>query len=333
MKKNIWYKQLGFYNNPFSIKPGAYFNDLFGLKDLIKKVNYNISTGKVVLVEGTYGNGKSTLLRGIIHKFGGKGKVVYFSCNRIEDRLDVERLINGNISFIGKLFKVKPKELILLLDEAQWLSKEDLSRLVRYYRSKYFNSIVLVSPEFNQENLPDSFDSMLQKFKLDEVSDEEAVRLIRKRVGQLPYLNDELIKYVFNKSGKNVRTLLKNCELLCKHAFENDLDEVTKEVADRLLFNEETEEELKVEEEKPSSEKSKVDENKVNEDTQEELKVEEETPGAFIEEDSEKIGNKVVQEEVPISVEEQQKPISEPIKDVPVAAKEKIVAKNEELYY
>lgn len=305
MKNKIWYKEIGFYNNPFSIKPGAYFNNMFGLKDLIKKVNYNISTGNIILIEGAYGNGKSTLLRGIIHRFGGKGRVVYFSCNRIEERLDVEKLVTGNANLINRLFKIKPKELILLLDEAQWLSKEDLSRLVRYYRSKYFSSIVLVSPKFNQDNLPESFSSIIKTFNLGEISDEDAVKLIRKRAGNLPYLNDELIKYVFNKSNKNVRSLLKHCEVLCKYAFENDLDEVSKETADMLLFNKNSE---KIEEEKP--EQINKDEETAEEDAQ----------------------GKVIQEEVPMSIEEEQKPVSEPIKE-PVVVKENTVAKNEELYY
>src|SRR3989338_3583834 len=100
--EKLWYNKLGFNNNPFSIKPAAFHNELFGLniQDTINK----IETGNVIFIEGDYGTGKTTLLKGIVNKFGGKKKIIYYSCNRTEDTINVDKLMT-NRTFFSKIFK------------------------------------------------------------------------------------------------------------------------------------------------------------------------------------------------------------------------------------
>ena len=120
--EKLWYNKLGFNNNPFSIKTAAFHNELFGLnmQDTINK----IETGSIIFIEGDYGTGKTTLLKGIVNKFGGKKKIIYYSCNRTEDNINVDKLMT-NRTFFSKIFKTKPNDLILLLDEAQDLNETD----------------------------------------------------------------------------------------------------------------------------------------------------------------------------------------------------------------
>ena len=63
---NLWYKKLGFHNNPFNIKPGAYDNELvaYNMPYIYKKID----NGDMVFIEGYYGSGKTTILKNIINK-------------------------------------------------------------------------------------------------------------------------------------------------------------------------------------------------------------------------------------------------------------------------
>ncbi|MBU2589256.1 MAG: hypothetical protein KJ939_02265 [Nanoarchaeota archaeon] len=236
--KEIWYKQLGFHNNPFSIKPAAFYDELLGYDHVVKKVNNSIETNKLIYVEGEYGNGKSSLLRRILHRFGGKGKIIYFSCNRIEKTLNINKLLNERYGTIGKVLNLKPKNMILLLDEAQWLPKEDYSRVLRYFRGGYFRSIVFVGKEYDESVFIDGFKSSLVHIKLGEISEDDAVSVIRKRVGNLPTLSNDIIKMIFNKADKNVRKLLKYSEIICKTAIEREEDFVTPEIINEVFEDE-----------------------------------------------------------------------------------------------
>jgi len=241
--KEIWYKQLGFHNNPFSIKPAAFYDELLGYDHVVKKVNHSIEINKLIYVEGEYGNGKSSLLRRILHRFGGKGKIIYFSCNRIEKSLNINKLLNGRYGAIGKILNLKPKNMILLLDEAQWLPKEDYSRVLRYFRGGYFRAIVFVGKEYDESVFVDGFKSSLVHIKLGEISEDNAVNIIRKRVGNLPLLSDDIIKMIFNKAELNVRKLLKYSEMACKVAIDREEDLVTPEMISEI-FEDDLDEEI-----------------------------------------------------------------------------------------
>ncbi len=230
----IWYRTLGFHNNPFSIKPYVYHPEIIG-HDL-NGLFGSIENGSVVLIEGEYGNGKTTILKKIINKFGGKGNLIYYSCNRTGDYVDFDGLLKGRKSFLGRLFG-SDGEVIVLLDEAQDLSKEDSLRLVDLYNSGKFKSIVLVGKDLKDLQIDDTLKNLIGKniLKLKHVKPEDAVELVRRRIGNVALMNDEIIKEVFNKSDKNPRKLLKNCELVCKYAVDNGYSEVDKEHIRKVL--------------------------------------------------------------------------------------------------
>lgn len=231
----LWYKDLGFYNNPFSIKPLAFHDEIIGnnIRDVISK----IEKGNVLFIEGEYGNGKTSVLKRIVREFGGSRRLVYYSCNRTDKNIDFDNLLTGRYGIIGRLFGIKPKDMILLLDEAQELSCEDLDRLKSYYK-KHFWSIVLVGYKYNnlqvngfKEIIGDNILS-LRKLNVD-----EAIRLVRRRIGTLNFLSDNIIKTIFERSKMNPRRLLKNCEEVCKYAYSKGASQVTAEHIDKTLPN------------------------------------------------------------------------------------------------
>lgn len=229
----IWFKKLGFYNNPFSIKPAAFSDEIYGhnAQDIINRID----NGGILFIEGAYGKGKTTILKRVIRELGGKKKVVYYSCNRKEDNINFDELLTGG-SFLGRLFNIKTKGMILLLDESQDMNMNDCENLSNYY-NEYFKSIVMVGNDFNAKRFSDNFKKLVDGnvIKLGKLSPEDATNIVRKRVGNLDILDDETIVHIFSKSGDNPRRLLKNCEQVCKHAFDLGYDKVTKEHVDAVL--------------------------------------------------------------------------------------------------
>ncbi len=223
-----WYKELGFYSNPFVIKPLAFHEELFGydMNNILQK----IEAGNVLFIEGEYGKGKTTILKKIIRTFGGSRKIVYYSCNRTEDNIDFHDLLGRRWGVLGKLFGVKGTDLILLLDEAQELTLQDLQTIKDYYK-KHFKSIVIVSSDWDTVKKLDGVKDLVGEnlIKLEELSDEDAINIVRKRIGNIKILSDDMIKEIFHLSEKNPRHLLKNCEDVCRYAMNMGSKEVKKD--------------------------------------------------------------------------------------------------------
>lgn len=230
----LWYRKKGFAENPFSIKPAIYSDGLYGHSNTISEVFRAIDSGKIAVVRGDYGNGKSTLLKHLLGRFGGKGKLAYFSCNRPERGLDVKRVLNGRYGFIGKMLDIKPKRMILLLDEAQFLTKQDFNTLMKYYDSGHIKSVVFVAKEQIADSMPERMQRITSLFTFGSVGPDDAVSIVRKRVGKLPLLPDHILKEIFLRSGSNVRVFLKNCDMVCRYAVNKGLDAVSMDVVNML---------------------------------------------------------------------------------------------------
>ncbi|MBI2663337.1 AAA family ATPase [Candidatus Woesearchaeota archaeon] len=229
----VWYKELGFNGNPFSIKPAAYHNELYGynINEIVKKVK----DGRIFFIEGEYGKGKTTILKRIIKEFGGNKKLIYYSCNRTEDNLDIQKLIDERPGFISKLFGSTPNDMILLLDEVQDLLAEDSEQIVHSYQ-KYFKSIVLVSSDYSKIKFGNGLKEMIGEniIKLKDLSDEDVIKIIRKRIGNR-LLTDEQIKKIAKKSDYNPRKLLKNCEEVCKYSVDIGYEAIKDDHIDKIL--------------------------------------------------------------------------------------------------
>ncbi len=232
-----WYHQLGFFNNPFSIKPAAFHNEILGHNGLVDEVLDKVRSGNILFIDGEYGTGKTTILKKIINEFGGRRKVVYYSCNRSENGLEVEKLSKGARGFFGKLLGSQPKDLILLLDEVQELSPEDSEELHHHFDEGVFKSIILVGKDFKKIKFGNGLKGLIGKniIRMKKFNNEEAVKFIRKRIGNLKILSDDIIKILNKKADGNPRRLLKACEEVSKYAIENFEDEVTEEIVNKVL--------------------------------------------------------------------------------------------------
>ena len=229
----IWFKKLGFYNNPFSVKPAVFHNNLFGYEEMVEKMLEKLEYGDVFFIEGDYGKGKTTILKSIVNRFGGKKKVIYYSCNRKEGALPVEDLLVGK-TFLSRIFRSKMKDAILLLDEAQDLNGEDSQLITKHYDEGYLKSIVFVGKDMPK--LSKELSNLIGKnvLKLKKISERDAIELIRKRVGNLEILTDEIIAHVYSKSDGNPRRLLSIIEDACRYVVDHNLDAVNKDIVNKV---------------------------------------------------------------------------------------------------
>ncbi|MGM5485158.1 MAG: ATP-binding protein [Nanobdellota archaeon] len=216
-----WYEQLGFYNNPLSTKPAAFHDDILGHEKLYDDIRQKISDSSVIGIFGPFGTGKTTVLKRIISDFGGKRRVIYYSCNKSEEAIDFKRLIIGAGNFLQRLFRIKKKNLVLLMDEAEYIKNRDINNLLNHM--EHFKSVIFVGkkPVKGVKKLVE------HEYSLDDMSEEKAVELVRSRIGDLDIISDNMIKQIFRKD-RNPRRFLKHCEDAMRKAF-HEGSEVKKE--------------------------------------------------------------------------------------------------------
>lgn len=217
MIQKVWYEELKYKQNPFSIKPQNSAT-IVGRNTVVEQVLSAISQNQFIVVEGDYGVGKTTMLKRIISKFGGVRKVIYFSCNRLTDSLDIDRLLLNRFGAVTRVLRIKSKQMILLLDEAQSLSEQDIKDLRQYHLEGYLRAVVLVTHDKRELKLPNSVAMVLRNttFKLTELSVEDAISLVRERIGDHPLLSDEVISTIYARDNR-VRAFLKNCDLFMRY--------------------------------------------------------------------------------------------------------------------
>jgi len=217
-----WYEELDYEENPFKDSEET---ELIGYENVIEEVLYRIESGNIVCVEGKSGAGKTALLNSILNKFGGNGygKVVYLNGQQLNNGLNIEKVLNKKAGVLKRMFHKKPKNMILLLDEVQDISKKNCERIKYYYDNNFVKSVVFTSSNFKKANFTESLKERISKMvKLRDLTEDEAVDIIHSRMGNDEIIPEDVTKEVFNRSGRNMKSFLKNCEKLCAFSFENN---------------------------------------------------------------------------------------------------------------
>lgn len=231
--KKTWYNELGFHDNPFSIKPAAFTNDVFGNDKVIGDVVRNVNNSQIVFVHGPYGTGKTTLLKSLIEVFGGQKKVAYYHAKNADGDLDLDNILIRNRGFFGRLLGLRSKNMILLIDEAEVLTKKDYENILDYFYEGYFKSVVMIAHK--NIRFPSDFEEEVDAtYKLSGVDKTTAIELVRKRVGDINFLSDDIIRDVHDY-GNIPRVLLKNLEDVCRHAYNEGAEEVKEDHVREVL--------------------------------------------------------------------------------------------------
>ena len=231
MKQNLWYNELGFNENPFSIK--SLKSELEANELLIRDVVNKINLGEIVLVYGDYGTGKSSLLKTIMKEINGK--IAYYNCGHKTGSINFEKIIISAGGFFSRLFRIKTKNIVLLLDESLDMNRKDIAKTIQHYNEGYFKSVVFVS-KMEDISFIRNLDSLVgrNKYMMKGLDRDDAVKLARKRLNDLNHISDELIARIFMKN-RNPRAFLRNCENVFKHAYEKGAQKITDEHIKEVL--------------------------------------------------------------------------------------------------
>jgi len=257
-----WFRQQGFHSNPFSIKPAAFHDELIGYK--LEPIQEKVEQGSVVFVEAPLGTGKTTILKRLFRTFGGKRKLIYYS-HTPSEQIQVERLLKG-VSVFGKLFGNLPKDIILLIDEASDLAIEDYEDIQQYVKEGNLKSVVFFGTKYRAEKVPEALLKRLDGnvMQLGHLTPEQAVQLIRKRIGKLGLISDEVIQQVFVRADYNPRRLLEVCEDICKEAVASSAQTVKSDHVEKVLGAKQIKKVKKRKKKAPSKQKVVIHEVKIH---------------------------------------------------------------------
>lgn len=213
-----WYNNLGYKENPLSIKPNPKYNLFFDDKNLKEDIISNINKNKNVILRGVFGTGKTSILKQIIKEHGGKNKIYYFNAYSKSSPINYDKVLRNAGGFFSKLFKLKSKDVILFVDEAHHLKDEKLEDVLNYN----FKSIILVSS--NQSYLPPSKikDKFKETINLGRFTDFDALNIVKDRLGEDQELLDDGEILSIHKKSLTPRDFLLSLDLYCKNKFKSN---------------------------------------------------------------------------------------------------------------
>ncbi len=217
-----WYAGLGFEQNPLSIKPSKNFELFFDDKSLVEDIIGTINKKENLVLTGALGTGKTSVLKKIIKSFGGDKKLYYYNAFSASSPLDFEKVIQKSGGFFSKMFNIRSRGLILFIDEASHLAKENIKEIKNYLGS-YFNSVILASSDPNYQVPEELVDKFNKKINSGNFTENDAYNIIKNRLGEENYkdiLGEKDIKLIYRKS-KTPREFLIKCDQFCHKKYDN----------------------------------------------------------------------------------------------------------------
>ncbi|MDD5331291.1 MAG: ATP-binding protein [Candidatus Nanoarchaeia archaeon] len=207
-----WYKRYGFRDNPFDIK----FNpNLIGVEDQQKKLMDYVIGGNICFVTGESGTGKTSLLKWLELKIKSHTPV-YIDCEGLDENFNFEEYLKQHNTLFRSFFKEYPKNIVLLLDEAQ-ASKETLKGLLKlHWENRYIKSIV-ISQIPKLDNFSKAFRSRIGErvVEMKPLTRRDAKDLLNSRIKGKNLFTEDGINYIFKRSGGVPRKFLETCERVC----------------------------------------------------------------------------------------------------------------------
>lgn len=226
-----WYRHLGFRSNPLTIKPGVANSDFIGDSSEVLSI---LDKKECAFVEAPLGMGKTTLLKNIVEHHGGKRKIIYYNQVPTEN-IPLNELIR-NSSRVRKYFGYMPRELILLFDEAQNITKQEANVIAGFLNSGHLRSVVFFGTKFRKRSFPSLIRNKLKKNLIPyvELNEPQAIELVRGRVGDKA-LTDQAIKEFYLVTESNPRRLLELCEKACHKFIYENTEKVSGSMARKML--------------------------------------------------------------------------------------------------
>ncbi|MFT4304402.1 MAG: AAA family ATPase [Candidatus Woesearchaeota archaeon] len=224
-----WYKEIGLKKNPFSIKPTDN-NSLIGYEKIMQRIIYQIKIGNVIFLEGSYGTGKSSILKYINKEL--RHNILYFNYSR---KKSLHKSILKNRNLLQKLLMLRPKKMLILIDEANLADSKDFDFLYEYYIMDHVKSIVFAGTNFKEVPFNKAFRSDTKLYNLNDIKANLAIEIINNRLPNQELISSVLAKRIFLLSSNNPRIYLENLEDLFRRAHELKQKKITKKDVDNFF--------------------------------------------------------------------------------------------------
>lgn len=211
-----WYEELDYDENPLKKETKC-----IGNEEILKETYYSIMSGNILVIEGGDGAGKSRILREVIKKFGGYGRIAYIDCKELNKELNIEEILIKKNGILGWLFKRYPRNMILLLDNVEHINARNVERIKYFFDSNHLRSIIITTKDYEKLKFGESMKQRIRKvIQLHPLTEYEAVQVFRDKLGD-GILGDRAVKTIYQLSHKNIQIFLNNCELVCKTYVKN----------------------------------------------------------------------------------------------------------------
>jgi chromosomal replication initiation ATPase DnaA len=220
-----WYEELDMDENPFETDSLDSDFEIIGKDKECDEVIYKISSGNLLVIEGPEGSGKTALLKHAIDNFKGKGKVIYVDANKLSKRLDINELI-----------RKKPKGMILLMDNIDYISQKNNEKLKYYYDEDKIRAVVFTTKDYSKVNFSEAIKNRIGNsiIKLTNPEVEQAIEIIYDRLqNNSEILPENVLKKLFSNS-KNLKLFFQECDTLCEYLVDNDKDKATLKDLDNI---------------------------------------------------------------------------------------------------
>ncbi|HLP80000.1 MAG TPA: ATP-binding protein [Acidobacteriota bacterium] len=223
-----WFERFGYEHNPFELNPFKSQYTLINHVKMMDDIMYLVRAGKMFVIQGEAGCGKTMFLKQIVEKFGGKGKIVYLDAKKLKSEPDIEAVLNKQGQAILSFLRRKPKDMILLLDNVESLSARNCEKIKYYYDRGYLHAVVFTTTNYTTLRVSQSIKDRImdQVVQIPPLNQFEAQRIVRERFADHFFLSDDVILKIFKLSQYNIKATLQHCNDVCQYVVKEGRGEV-----------------------------------------------------------------------------------------------------------
>jgi len=240
-----WYEELDMEQDPFI---DTETTQLIGYEDIIQEIFYRISAGDMLFIEGREGSGKTALLKRVIARFRGRGKIIYLDGKKLDKSMNIGETLKKSVGFWKRVMGREPSNLILLMDDVEEVTRKNSERIKYHYDQNYVRAVIFTGTNYKTAGFTDSLRERISKVvRLKELTEDEAVEIVKTRIGGTA-IPEEIIRDLYKRANKNMKTLMVYCSKVLDYAIREKKEKtVTKESVSMILDGMKTEEKKKKE--------------------------------------------------------------------------------------
>ncbi|MBU1604212.1 MAG: AAA family ATPase [Nanoarchaeota archaeon] len=151
-----WYQTLGYEKNPLEVNPLLIDFELTKYYEELDKLTYLLAAGNIVLLKGPDGSGKTALQNELQKRLNKTNKTFYLNARKMSMNKNVEGLLMDQRGFLRKIIGLELNEVILLLDNAEYLTEENTERIKYHYDHNHLKSVLFSTAKEEMLNFTQS---------------------------------------------------------------------------------------------------------------------------------------------------------------------------------